>query len=180
VLYSLLCLTSRSLTTASNSVDSSASCVQIIFLWPPMQNSTQMPFVHSLPCRAQLHCQPSTITSELDWSHLQHFGTNHIENTVSNSTSIVAYVSVTAGTSLLSSCLAIVRVLPTCLPAVTKQRLLFTESLLRNGSISYNIKEFCNHEIRHCYYKFSGYHSNEIWSVNTYECKLCSRSQPRD
>jgi hypothetical protein len=41
---------------------------------------------------------------------------------------------VSAGTCLPSSYLAIARVLLTCLPAVTKQRLLFTESPLSNGS----------------------------------------------
>jgi hypothetical protein len=29
-----------------------------------------------------------------------------------------------------------------------------------------------------CHYTISGYHSNELWSVNTlYECKLCGRSR---
>jgi hypothetical protein len=32
-----------------------------------------------------------------------------------------------------------------------------------------HIKQFCKHEIYHCYYAISSYHSHELTCVNTYE-----------
>jgi hypothetical protein len=64
-------LNNRSLATASNSRDSSASRTQVLLSQPPVLNSlnsfnsTVAPSILSLPCRAQLHCQLSTLNHQL-------------------------------------------------------------------------------------------------------------------
>jgi hypothetical protein len=74
--FSVCCVfTVRSLATASNSRDSSASRAQVLLSQPPVQNSHQCP---QLP---PANCQQSPL--DLDWHCLQHFGSNHIENAVS-------------------------------------------------------------------------------------------------
>jgi hypothetical protein len=68
----------------------------------------------------QLNCC-QLLTLQLEWCCLQHFGMNHTQTPFpllqSNNTLTVECISVDAGTHLLSSCLAIARVLSTCLPA---------------------------------------------------------------
>jgi hypothetical protein len=60
---------SRFLGTASNSGDSSASRAQVVLAQLPVQDSCQLsnpaiaPPLLSLPCGAQLNCQPSSFTS---------------------------------------------------------------------------------------------------------------------
>jgi hypothetical protein len=50
----------------------------------------------------------------------------------------------------MGACLAIARILLTCLPAVTKQRPLYTQSPLSNGSIRHNIHtKFHDDRFRH-------------------------------
>jgi hypothetical protein len=90
----------------------------VTFNWPELSHSPTSYFTSLL--FTELLTSP---TPELDWPCLQHFGTNHTENTVFHLTLTVASVSVAAGARLPSSCPAIARVLLTCLPAVTKQRM---------------------------------------------------------
>jgi hypothetical protein len=106
--------TSHSLVTASNSRDSSVSRAQVLLSQPPVQKSriSQLPTIN-FGTRLTFRHEPQKETPFL--------------LIYSNNTSIVACVFVAVVTVYRSSCLAIIRLLLTCLPAATKQRMFFLE-----------------------------------------------------
>jgi hypothetical protein len=113
--------TSRSLVTACNSGDSSASRTQVFLPQLTVQNSCQLSTLFSVPCRAQLHCQPSTdsllifncrfstdfqLLTQLAWGpHYVASGRTQQKTPVP---AILPLLGVVAETCLPSRCLAVV------------------------------------------------------------------------
>jgi hypothetical protein len=89
---------SRSLTMASNSGDSSASCAHVVTVRQLSCNCqlTTMPSLPSVPCRARLNCQPSTEPVKI--IPQRRLCRKH-------QYSIAVHVFPSAGTCLLSRCL---------------------------------------------------------------------------
>jgi hypothetical protein len=127
-LFAACCVNSRSLTTASNSGDSSASRAQVLLTQPPVQNSTDYYWqliINWIPGRRPFHTNLLVFSSQADFqlnfsaglgSSLYSLGADSTENTTSNSPTIVAMGA------LPSDRLDIVSA-GTCLPTVTKQRM---------------------------------------------------------
>jgi hypothetical protein len=111
-----------------------------------ISNSTITPSLLSLPCRAQLNCHPSTNSLNSSHCHLKRLSqfssaklvsslyssrADPTENTVPNSSSIVA----------IGGCRGIARISLTCLLVVTKQQPLSHCLFHRNRYTRYNINQ---------------------------------------